>query len=131
LIEVDVIGAEPAQAGIATADDVMPRQPGVVGPIAHGHPHLGREQDVLAGNRQRLGDDLLGQSGRICVGGVDEVHARVERHGDLPPGTVDIGVSDHRRPTGAAECHRAEGQCRNAKARPAKLSIFHGAILPH
>ena len=48
LVEVDVIGPEPAQAGFARGDDVVTGQPGVVGPLTHGEAHLGREQHVIA-----------------------------------------------------------------------------------
>jgi len=59
LVEVDVVSAESAQAGFSAADDVVPGQTGIVGPFTHGHPHLGRNEHVIAIRAQRLAEDLL------------------------------------------------------------------------
>ena len=48
LVEVDVVGAEPLQRGVAALHDVLARQPPVVG-AGPGRPvHLGEELDALA-----------------------------------------------------------------------------------
>ena len=79
LVEVDVVGAEPAQAGLALADDPPARVAVMFGSVAHRAVHLGREDDVVAAAGERLADDLLRLAGGVHVGGVDEVDAGVER----------------------------------------------------
>jgi len=51
LVEVDVLRAEPAQARLARADEMIPRAAGVVRAVAHRKVRLGREEDVVAAAR--------------------------------------------------------------------------------
>jgi hypothetical protein len=60
------------------------------------------EHDVVTPSFERLADDLLRLAGRVHVGRVDEVDARVERRVDDSHAVVVIGVAD------SAEHHRAE-----------------------
>ena len=82
LVEVDVVGAQPAQAVLALGHDPAPRVALRVGVLAHGAVHLGGQDDLVPLDLgQRLADDLLGLAERVDVGGVDEVDPRVERRG--------------------------------------------------
>ncbi len=79
LVQVDVVGAEAAQALL---DFVADPAAGVALPVhafAHLAVHFGREHHVVAAALQRLADDLLRLALRVHVGGVDEVDAVVER----------------------------------------------------
>ena len=103
----------------------MAGEAGVVGPVAHRHPRLGRQQHVVAAVAQRAPDDLLRCAGGVHVGRVDQVHAGVEAHVDLAAGAVDIGAADVRELAAAAEGHRAEREGRDAEAGAAELAVFH------
>jgi hypothetical protein len=59
LVQIDVVGAEPAKAGFAARHDVVARQTGVVGPVPHRHPHFGGDQHLVAAVSKHLADDLL------------------------------------------------------------------------
>ena len=79
LVEVDPVGAEPAQAGLALLDDPAARVAALVRAFAHRPVHLRREHDLVAASFERLGDDLLRLAARVDVRGVDEVDPGVER----------------------------------------------------
>ena len=104
LVEVDVVGAQAAQAVLDLADDPAARVAAHVRVVAHRRVDLGGQHHVVAPAGQRLADDLLGLAGRVDVGGVDEVDPRVERAVDDPDRVVVVGVAP------VAEHHRAEAQ---------------------
>jgi O-acetylserine/cysteine efflux transporter len=62
LVQVDVISAQAAQAGLAAGDDVVARQPGVVRAATHAHPDLGGHEHPVPAAAQDLAEDLLGQA---------------------------------------------------------------------
>ena len=91
LVQVDPVGAEPAQAVLDFAHDPAARVAELVRVVAHRAVHLGREHDVVApAAGSALPDDLLGLAARVDVGGVDEVDARVERAVDDPDALVVV-----------------------------------------
>ena len=121
LVQVDVVGAEPAQRRVAGAPDVQRGKLALVGPVPHGPVQLGGQHGPLppaAAAREPVTDDLLGparmrfvvladlpgRGGRpaVAVGGVEEVDA------DL------VGVIHDRVRFGGRgqrpEVHRAEAQ---------------------
>jgi hypothetical protein len=63
-----------------------------------------------------LAQDLLGQAGRVDIGGVDQVDPRVQAHVHLAPGLVDIGRTDVRETASPAERHRAHREYRNPQS---------------
>ena len=80
LVEVDPVGAEPPQRVLDLVDDPAARGAAAVGVVAHRHPELRRQHDVVAAAAgECLADDLLRLAGGVDVGGVDEVDAGVER----------------------------------------------------
>jgi hypothetical protein len=107
LVQVDVIGAQAAQAGLAAGDDVVKGQAGVVRAVAHGHPDLGGEQQLVPAAPQDLAHDLLGLAAGVDVGGVDEVDPGVQAHVHLPAGLLHVGRADVLEIPAAAERHRA------------------------
>ena len=123
LIKVDVVGSEPAEAVLDLSRDPHPGVALLVDPGSHPTVDLRREDDVVATSLQGLPDDLLGLSGRVDVGGVDEVDPGVERRVDDPDAVVDIGVPPR------AEHHRAEAVGAHADAGPTERSILHLRLL--
>src|SRR5262249_39498656 len=86
LVQVDAIRAEPAQAVVAGAADVVRGETRVVRAGPHLAVHLGREHDLLAASPalpDPPADDLLGDAlarlPPVDVGGVEEVDAELER----------------------------------------------------
>ena len=127
LVQVDVIGLQPAEALVARGADVSRRQPAVVRPLGHRAEDLGREHDLLAASaalREPAADDLLGRAGTlrsaVAVRGVEEVDPELERaiH-DL----VRVGLARER-----AEVHRAEADRADAQRGTSETSILHGVL---
>src|ERR1035437_6551695 len=79
LIEIDVVGAQPAQALLTCRHDPSARVPLSIRVTPHGTMHLGGQNDLFpCGLCQGLSDDLLGLTRGVDVGGVDEVDAGIE-----------------------------------------------------
>jgi hypothetical protein len=123
LVEVDPIGLQPPQRVLDLGDDPAPRVAAAVGSVAHREMHLGREHDVVAAPPQRPADDLLGLTGRIDIGGVDEVDARVERAVDDADALVVIRVAP------GTEHHRAEAQLGDRNAGAPQHALLHQWLL--
>ena len=105
LVEVDPIRVQAPQGVLDAPDDAAPGSASPAEVIAHREADLGRQHDVLAlAAGQGLADDLLGLTGGVDVGGVDEVDAGVERSVDDPDRFLVVGL------TPSAEHHRAEAQ---------------------
>ena len=88
LVEVDVVGAEPAQAGVDLGHDRLARQAARrSGPSRIRPMHLGGDttSSRLGEILQRAADDLLARAVGIDVGGVEEVDAELERALDERP----------------------------------------------
>ena len=62
LIEVDVVGAQPPQAPLDGADQVVARGADVVRPGADAEGRLGGDDDLVAPALDRLAQDLLGHA---------------------------------------------------------------------
>ncbi len=135
LVEIDVVGAEAAQAVFAGARDRVAIERGVA--VAHRRlePAAARARD-LGGEQQRiapaslhpLADDLFGARRplrigrhRIHLGEIDETETRVE---GLVEDREALALVGHR-----AEGHRAEPDLGYAQARAAETSVLHAALL--
>jgi hypothetical protein len=61
LVEVDVVGAQPAQAVVDLAQDRLARQPAAVRPLAHLAEDLGGDHHLVAPGEvaQRAAENLL------------------------------------------------------------------------
>src|SRR5665647_419826 len=133
LVEVDVVGAEAAQAGIDGLHDVLTPEPHVVdvagagrGRVAHRAAELGGDHDGLAGDAcglERPPQDLLGLATRVHVGGVEEVDAGVERgaHQRVGAGLVEHADAHHT----MAEGHGTEAELRDAESAGTQVPVFH------
>ena len=130
LVQVDEVGAEALQAGVDLREDGLPRQAHAVGPLVHPLVDLGRDHDLAAPRvvEQRPADDLLARSGRIHVGGVEEVDAEVERLLQERPARRLAEGPDVAAAVGLAVAHAAEAEARDVEAGAAELGVFHGAV---
>ena len=113
LVEVDAVGAQPAQAVLERAPHVF--GPGAAPLLVDRHAELGGEHDLIPAPGERLAEILLALGAAVDVGGVEEVDAGVERR-----------VDDARRGRGveaAAEVVAAEPDHRDLER--ADASRFH------
>jgi hypothetical protein len=92
LDQVDVVRAKPAQRVLDALDDVLAREPAVVRALRHREEALGGDHHIAARDvSQRVAERLLARAVRVHVGGVEQVHAEVERavHDLARAGPVD------------------------------------------
>ena len=122
-VDVDHVGAQPAEAVLDRLADVAARSARPLA-VAHVHPELGRENDLVTPPVQHAPELLLTLAAAVDVGGVKEGDAGVERGvDDLPcvvkrePAAEVVAAEpdDRRRQAVAAEragrewTHRASG----------------------
>ena len=98
--DVDVIGAEPLQAGFHRLDDPLARLALLVRPAAAHIAELGGHDPAVATVRNGAPDDLLRAACVVDVGRVDKIDALLESLADDALGGRLVGL--------AAEHHRAE-----------------------
>jgi hypothetical protein len=120
LVQVDPVRAQAAQRVLDRPDDPPPRGAALVGIVAHRHEELRREHDVVAAALECLADDLLGLTGGVDVGGVDEVDPRIEGAVDDADRVVVVGVAP------GAEHHRAEAELGDLDAGASEWAVVHG-----
>ncbi len=109
-----MVGLETAQACLAGLDQVVSRQPRIVGPRAHLEARLGGDQQLVTTALDRFPDDLLGRTVRVDVGGVDEVHPGVQCHVDLTSRAVEIDLANVAELAATSEAHRSKGELGDA-----------------
>jgi hypothetical protein len=102
--EIDIVHAETAERLVDLVEDVLARQPAVIGPsVAHPEAHLGRHHDLVAPciGLERLAGDFLGIAEIVMIGGVEEIDPALDS------------------PCGRTAAPRLPGSPRDASARPA------------
>ena len=84
LVEVHVVGAEPAQAVVDLGHDRLAGQAGAVRARPHPAVHLGGEHDLVPAGEfpQRTPGDLLAGPVAVDVGAIEEVDAGLDRPPD-------------------------------------------------
>ena len=117
VVDVDVVGAEPAQARLRRAHHPFARQPAAIRVLSHAVAELGRQHPLVALRRDRAPRHLFRHALGIGVRGIDEVHPRLARQRHDAPRRRLVG-----RP---AEIHRAETERRNLEPAAAEIAIFH------
>ena len=75
LVEVDIVGAEPFQAGLAGLDDVLAAGAEIVDPVPHAGQALGGDQHLLTDRAQNFAEQLFRLAIGIDIGGVEQVDA--------------------------------------------------------
>src|SRR4051794_11397299 len=127
LVEVDVVGAQPPQAGLDGPAYVAAggtRPPVRAVRPAHVHAELRGEHDVVAALAQRRAEDLLTGAATVGVRGVEQGDARVESGVDDGPALLRVDAG--------AEGVRAQpdrGHHEAAAAERAVGHVGHGAKL--
>ena len=70
LVQVDAVGAQPAEAVLRGAMDVAGA--GALALVVHRHPELGRDQDVVASRAEGPAQELLADGAPVDIGRVEE-----------------------------------------------------------
>ena len=128
LIEIDVIEAEAAQAGVNLVHDVHAREAHAIGLRTHAHAHFGSDHQIFARQpelRERFPDDLLGLAFGIDIGRIDEIDAGVERGLDLRLGFGHPETPDDFPASLAAVGHGAQTDLGHEQAGAAQQTITH------
>ena len=126
LVEVDVIGVEPLEAGFDAVDDVEAREADLVRSGAGPAANLGGEHDIVAPAFNRLSHHHFRLARRVDIGRVDEIDAAVERamHDGIDRRLIE--AADHLpHLSAAAEGHGAQAQLRDEHAGICQWSEFH------
>ena len=122
LVEIDVVGLQPGQAGFDRGHDVAPRRAllGAVG--RHRLGIFGRQHDVLAAVAEHLAQHGLGAAhAGVDVGGIEQRDAEIDRLVDHLARGFQIGA--------LAEIIAAEADRGDAQAGAAEITNLHGDIL--
>ena len=90
LVEVNVVGAQPAQARLDLGHDVIAAVAPVVGAVVHLSPDFGRQHHPIAVPGHCLPQQLLAAPETVGVGCVEEVDAHVEGRADQPLRLVGV-----------------------------------------
>ena len=130
LVEVDVVGAESAQAGIDLGEDRLARQPGGVVPASHGREHLRGDHHLVAARevRDRAPDDRLARAEGVGVGGVEEVDAVLDRLPEERSARLFVQRPGVGALIGCTEAHAAQAQGGYIQSGPSELHILHRAL---
>ena len=122
LVEVDVVGLQPLQAGLDRGHDVAPRGALFGAVIAHRLGVFGRQHDVLAAVAEHFAQHGLGAAhAGIDVGGIEQRDAEVDRLVDHLARGFEIGA--------LAEIVAAEADGGDTQAGAAEIANLHGSIL--
>jgi hypothetical protein len=127
LVQVDIVGAEAAQAVVDLGQDRLAGQARAVGARAHRVPDLGGDDDVVAVGEvlQRPAEDLLAGTLGVHVGGVEEVDARLDRVPDERAALLLAQRPDRVAAARLAVGHGADGDGRDVEAGVAELDVAH------
>ncbi len=123
LVEVDVIGAKPAQTVLDLARDPATRSALHVRIVAERQSELRRQNDILAATFDGLPDNLFGFAERIDIRGIEKIDARIDGAADDADRVFVVGVA-HR-----AEHHGAESKLAHRPARSAEYPSSHFGAL--
>src|SRR3546814_14825069 len=93
LIEIHIVGAEPAQAVIDFLHDCLSGQAFGIWPFTQRRIDLRCQHDLVAPGEvlQRSPDDFLARTVRVDVGGIEEVDAELDRLLNKRPDRKSVG----------------------------------------
>ena len=131
LVEVDVVGAEAAEAVVDFGEDRFAREAGAVRVGPHAAVDLGGEHDRIARGHflEQLADDFFAGAIGVDVGGVEEVDAGVERLLDEGPGFFFRQRPGMGAAVGHAVAHAAETDAGDFEAAVAEAGVLHGVVV--
>src|SRR6266511_879338 len=128
LVQVHVVGTEPAQGAVDRAQDVLAGQPALVWARPHRREHLGGQHVVLA-LREQAGQqapgNLLAHTAGVHVSGVEEHHALLGGLADN--GLAGVLVEHPVAPRPVAVAHHAEADPRDLDPGGAQTRVLHQA----
>src|SRR5271166_4697843 len=117
LIQIDPVGAQPAQAVLHLAHDVAARSADLHAFIVHRHAELGGEYDPLAVVAEDLAQACLRSAAlAIGIGGVEQRDAEIKRLVDHLAGRLEVDA--------AAEIVAAQTDHRHAQTGCAEIADF-------
>jgi hypothetical protein len=128
LVQVDVVGAQAAEAGVDAVEDVFARLAHVVGARAHAAVEFGGDDQRLAVEAQALdrrADEPLALALVVHVGRVQEVHAGVHRATQLTLDGLGAEAADDLPEALAAVGHGAQAEFRDEEAGVAEAFVLH------
>src|SRR5450759_2738405 len=127
LVEVDVVRAEPGEAGVDLGEDRLARKPAPVRARAHGTMNLRGEDDFVTVREilQSTADDLFTGAIRVDVRGVEEVDACFDRLLDEGSALVLRQTPRVVAAVRVSEGHTTKGNRGDIEAGVAEFHIFH------
>ena len=130
LVQVDEVGVEPLQRGVARFDDVLARQPEAVArAVVRAAVALRRNHYVVtihADLAQRSPQHFFRGAVGVNVRGVEEIDAGVDRAGDE---RFRFTVFEHPvAPLLGPVRHHAEADARHGDTRAAEVCVFHRSV---
>src|SRR5579859_719931 len=120
VIDVDIVAAEPFQAGIDRLHDPFAPESHLIRARPHDVADFGGEYPMIAVGRDELAGNALRFAFRILVGGVDEIDTGIVCGADDAARLLFVGA--------IAEHHGAEAQWRNLQSAVAELAVFHATL---
>ncbi len=126
LVEVDVVGAEPAQAVVDLGHDRLAGQPHTVRPASGPSIDLAGQDDFVttAVFAEDLADDPLAAPGGVDVRGVHEVHPGLQGVQHHRPGLVEVQGPAVDTLAGCSETQGAQADSRHVHAGRAQLDVL-------
>ena len=93
VVEIDVVGAQAAQAGLTGSKYVIPRRSQFIRSFPHAKRGLGRDENIVTASFYSLAENFLRKTVRIDVGCVKQIHAGLEANGNHTAGFGYIGCT--------------------------------------
>src|ERR1700733_6626215 len=126
VIDVDEIGAQAPQAGLAGCKEMMAGGAEIVRAIGHAESGLGRDQDLVAAAGEGFPQNLFGQAFRVNIRRVEQVDARFQADVHQAGGFGDIACSPGSEKVAAtAKGAGTEAELRNLETGITQLTKFH------
>ena len=130
LVEVDVVGAEAAQAVVDFGEDRFAREaaPVYIGP--HAAVDFRGEHVIIALGElaEQLADDLFAGAVGVDVGRIEEVDAGLEGLLEEGAGRIERQRPGMRAALGDAVAHAAEADAGDFEAAAAEAGVLHGRM---
>src|SRR6266851_1475278 len=130
LKQIDVIGSQPPQRRLASANQTRARVSSVVRPIARRQACLGGDEDAVALTPDCLAKQLFRGAVRVHVRGIKHRDAYVQADVDQSPRFDRIGVTPGtEQPPFPAKSARAKAEDRNFQSRCPQISVLRSRCL--
>src|SRR5262249_5841512 len=118
LVEIEVVGAQPAKARLDRLRDVAPRRSLELAGVVHRHAELAGEDDLSALRAEDAAERLLRSAAiAVCVGGVDQGAAEIDRLVHHPARRLEVDA--------AAEIVGAEPDGRDLEGGASESAFLH------